>query len=110
MAPAGRRKTRSKAASARSSAQRYVQPWLEYLRTECQVADNTVAAYRRDMARFFSWLGQRDLRKLTIRQLSDYAAWLHQQKLAPSSISRHIVSLKIFFRFLQLEGILRENS
>ncbi|MDH3717255.1 MAG: tyrosine recombinase, partial [Planctomycetota bacterium] len=55
------------------------------------------------------WLGRRDFKKLTIRQLSDYAAWLHEQKLATSSISRHIVSLKIFFRFLQLEGILKEN-
>ncbi len=104
-----RKKTGSKTGRARNSAQRYLPSWLEYLRTECQVAENTVAAYRRDMTRFFSWLGQRDLKSLTIRQLSDYAAWLHQQKLATSSISRHIVSLKIFFRFLQLEGILKEN-
>jgi integrase/recombinase XerD len=35
--------------------------------------------------------------------------WLQTQKLAPISISRHIVSLKIFYRYLQLEGIVKEN-
>jgi integrase/recombinase XerD len=34
---------------------------------------------------------------------------LHQKKLAPASIARHIVSLKLFCRYLQLEGLLREN-
>ena len=28
---------------------------------------------------------------------------------APASIARHIVSLKVFFRYLQLEGVMREN-
>ncbi|HUS38706.1 MAG TPA: site-specific tyrosine recombinase XerD [Pirellulales bacterium] len=109
MAPVRRTKTPSKTGTARNSAARFVTPWLEYLRTEAQVSENTVAAYRRDMKRFLEWLGQRDFKKLTIRQLSDYVAWLHKQELAPTSISRHIVSLKIFFRFLQLEGILAEN-
>ena len=46
---------------------------------------------------------------LSIRDLADYAAWLHGKKLAPASIARHIVSLKVFFRYLQLEGVLQEN-
>ena len=47
--------------------------------------------------------------QLTIQDLADYAAWLHQQKLAPASIARHLVSLRIFFRYLQLEGLLTDN-
>ena len=46
---------------------------------------------------------------LSIRDLADYAAWLHGQELAPASIARHLVSLKVFFRYLQLEGVLKEN-
>ena len=33
----------------------------------------------------------------------------HGRKLAPASIARHIVSLKVFFRYLQLEGLLSDN-
>ena len=47
--------------------------------------------------------------ELSIRDLADYAGWLHGQKLAPASIARHIVSLKVFFRYLQLEGVLHDN-
>jgi integrase/recombinase XerD len=73
------------------------------------LSDNTVAAYRRDLSRFFSWLESRTIPKLTIRDLADYAAWLHKQELAAASIARHVVALKIFFRYLQLEGVLQEN-
>jgi integrase/recombinase XerD len=88
-------------------------PWVvsfaDYLRSECHLADNTVLAYRRDLRRFFTWLGERRVPALTIRELADYAGWLHQQSLAPASLGRHIVSLKLFFRYLQLEGVLTDN-
>ena len=87
--------------------------WYEqfpgYLRSQCHLADNTVRAYERDLRRFRDWLGNRNATKLTIRELADYAAWLAKQSLAPASIGRHIVSLRMFFRYLQLEGVLEEN-
>ena len=81
----------------------------DYLRNECHLAENTVAAYGRDLRRFNEWLDGRAPEKLTIAQLGDYAAWLHAQRLAPASIARHLVSLKVFFRYLQLEGVMTEN-
>ena len=76
---------------------------------ECHLAENTVAAYRRDLERFLEWLAGRSVPKLTIHDLADYAGWLHEKKLAPASIARHLVSLKVFFRYLQLEGVLTDN-
>jgi len=61
------------------------------------------------MRRFFLWLGKRPLQKLSIKQLGQYVQWLHGQSLAPASIARHVASMKMFFRFLQLEGMLKEN-
>jgi integrase/recombinase XerD len=71
---------------------------------------NTVAAYRRDLARFFQWLAGRGLATLTTSDLADYPAWLSDQGLAPTSVARHVVSLKSFFRYLVLEGVLNENQ
>jgi len=90
-------------------AERWASSCLDYLRTECHLAANTIAAYRRDLNRFCEWLGGRQAAKLGVRELSDYMAWLQTQKLAPASISRHIVALKIFYRYLQLEGVMRDN-
>jgi len=88
-------------------------PWVvsfvDYLTSECHLAANTTSAYRRDLRRFFAWLGSRPVASLAIRDLSDYAAWLGEQKLAPNSVARHLVSLKLFFRYLQLEGALADN-
>jgi integrase/recombinase XerD len=87
----------------------WVDAFLNYLRTECHLSGNTLAAYGRDLRRFRDWLGGRAAADLTIRDLSDYAAWLHSRSLAPASIARHIASLRSFFRYLQLEGLLKEN-
>jgi len=87
--------------------------WLHnfesYAAGECHLAENTVAAYCRDLRRFYDWLEGRDIAALSIRELADYVAWLDKQGLAPASIARHLVSLKVFFRFLQLEGVLEES-
>jgi len=89
-------------------------PWAtafcNYLRSECHLSDNTVAAYRRDLRKFFEWLGNKKVPALTVNELADYAAWLHSKGLAPSSLARHLVSLKLFFRYLQLENIIKDNK
>ena len=90
-------------------SQRWVTACLDYLRTECHLAVNTIAAYQRDLSRFREWLGGRAAATLTVRELSDYMAWLQTKKLAPASVARHMVALKLFFRYLQLEGIVRDN-
>lgn len=80
-----------------------------YLQTECHLSLNTVQAYRRDLRRFNEWLAGRKVEKLGVRELADYASWLNEQKLAAASLARHLVSLKMFFRYLQLEGMLKDN-
>jgi integrase/recombinase XerD len=92
-----------------SDPARWLAGFINYLQNECHLAENTVSAYRRDLLRFERWLDKRPVLKLTIADLSDYANWLHGESLAPASIARHLVSLKLFFRYLQLEGIMRQN-
>jgi len=97
------------AASAAAATGRWVESFVDYLRSECHLAENTVAAYHRDIRRFYSWLAGRRVPQMTISDLADYASWLHDHKLATTSIARHLASLRIFFRYLQLEGVLTEN-
>ncbi|MCE5266571.1 MAG: site-specific tyrosine recombinase XerD [Planctomycetaceae bacterium] len=90
-------------------AKTWLEAFVDYAAGECHLSENTVAAYRRDLVRFFTWLNGRSIPGLSIRDLSDYVTWLHGQQLAAASIARHIVSLKVFLRYLQLEGALTEN-
>lgn len=84
--------------------------FVDYLRSECHLADNTVMAYQRDITRFNDWLGPRHVPDLTISELSDFVAFLNSRELAPASIARSVVAVKMFFRYLQLEGILVDNK
>lgn len=99
-----------KRAAAVSDAARYRESFTRYLASERQMSLNTVAAYRRDLTRFFQWLAGRGLATLTTSDLADYPAWLSDQGLAPTSVARHVVSLRSFFRYLVLEGVLNENQ
>ena len=83
--------------------------FLRYIAHERQLAENSIAAYRRDMEHFFRWLGTRKLEKLRIRDFADYIAWLEKRHLAPSSRARHIASLRTFYQYLQLEGVMPDN-
>lgn len=83
--------------------------YLAYLRRECHLAANTLEAYGRDMRRFMSWLDGRRAGDLTITQLSHFISFLHEQGLSPASISRAVVAVRTFYKYLQLEGLATEN-
>jgi len=108
--PPNRKEIKPRRLAAAENAARWRESFVRYLRTECHLTENSVAAYERDLRRFFDWLRGRRLAGLKVSELSDYPAWLTAQELAPASISRHIVSLKVFFRYLQLEGVLTDNQ
>ncbi len=87
--------------------------WIErytvYLRSECHLAENTVQAYRRDLEHMKEWLDGRSPTVLGIADLTDFAAFLKDKKLAATSISRHIVAIRMFYKFLQLESAIADN-
>jgi len=105
-----RKQIKPRRVAAAENAARWREAFVRYLRTECHLADNTVLAYDRDLRRFFTWLGGRRVEGLKISDLAGYPAWLTDQQFAPASISRHLASLKVFFRYLQLEGAMRDNQ
>jgi len=104
-----RRKLQVKHVETQPNQQALFERFLRYITFEIKLAENSVAAYRRDMEHFFQWLGNRSIQRLQVDSLADYVAWLDRRKLAASSRARHIVSLRVFFRFLQLQGAMDDN-
>src|SRR3954466_12283423 len=105
-----RKEIKPRRLAAAEDAARWREAFVRYLRSECHLADNSVAAYERDLGHFFDWLRGRRIAGMTVSELADYPAWLNARELAPASISRHVVSLKVFFRYLQLERVLTDNQ
>jgi integrase/recombinase XerD len=84
-----------------------VQAFRHYVRSERGLADNTLLAYTRDLERFTRWAdggGLADYLMPTLRELAAYVGHLREEEeLAPPSVARHLVALKVFYRFLRLE-------
>jgi integrase/recombinase XerD len=90
-----------------------VEAFRNYLRSERGLAANTVLAYGRDLDRFSGWVaggGLTDYLHPTIRDFGHYLEFLREEKLAPPSVARHLVALKMFYRFLRLEERTSEST
>jgi integrase/recombinase XerD len=77
-----------------------------YMTAERGMAKNTVLAYGRDLDRFAGWVaegGLADYLHPGLRELANYLSRLRDEQLAPPSVARHLVALKMFYRFLRLE-------
>jgi len=97
------------AAGERGSTSALARRFLDYIRHERALADNTQAAYRRDLTMFTEWVAHRDPARLTVRDLGDYFAFLKTRGLARASIARQAATLRTFYAFLQLEGLVEES-
>jgi integrase/recombinase XerD len=90
-----------------------IQAFRHYIRSERGLADNTLLAYGRDLDRFALWAqgGLADYLAPTLRELAGYLGFLREEeRLAPSSVARHLVALKVFYRFLKLEERTTEST
>jgi integrase/recombinase XerD len=84
-----------------------------YLQSERGLSSNTLLAYGRDLDRFGQWIaggGLADYLQPTIRDFGHYLSYLREEGLAPPSVARHLVALKMFYRFLRLEERTSETT
>jgi integrase/recombinase XerD len=83
-----------------------IQAFRHYIQSERGLATNTLLAYGRDLDRFALWAAGGELSNYlapTLRELARYLEFLRADGLAPVSVARHLVALKMFYRFLRLE-------
>ena len=89
-----------------------LQSFLDHISLERGLSINTRKAYADDLGQFLSWLDQKgvsSLNMVTRKQILYHLMLLKSKGMSTNSISRHLVSIKVFFRFLQQEGLLNRN-
>ncbi len=82
-----------------------------YLQLEKGLSENTRISYREDVDKLLGYLAgeSRTLRSVTLDDLQNFFASLHDLGIAPSSQSRIVSGLKSFFRYMKLEGYIDDN-
>ncbi|MEZ6126341.1 MAG: site-specific tyrosine recombinase XerD [Planctomycetaceae bacterium] len=86
--------------------------FLSYLEAECGMSQNTVDAYRRDMQKFIEWNrenAQRTVHEIDIPTLTAFLDHLLNLQYAGTSIARCLAAIRMFFRYLLLEAVLKDS-
>lgn len=90
----------------------YIDSYLAMVSVEKGLAQNTVEAYSRDLARLADFLAQQGVgswEEVRTLQLRAYVSSLRRLGLSARSIARHVVTLRRFYRFLQAEGRITDD-
>ena len=89
-----------------------VRDFLNYLRIEAGLADNSVLAYGRDLREFLRYCksnGVKTITQLSALDVQGFLRGLTKGNKAESSVKRALASIRMFLRFGRLTGILNED-
>lgn len=89
-----------------------IDQFLDYLTLELGLSANTRAAYQNDLLSFTSFLNggkSFSFNDVTRQHVLDYLMSEKDRGLSVNSISRHLVAIKMFFRYMQRENMLDKN-
>jgi len=84
-----------------------ISSFLMHVRVEKGLSSNTVSAYKRDLSKFDAFTKKRKLSLETVSRddLVDFLAGLYRQNLESRTVARHLVTLRNFFRFAQIQEL-----
>jgi integrase/recombinase XerD len=91
---------------------RHLRRFLAYLELERGFSPNTVAAYRHDIEQLIACLatlGVRRVESIRDREIFEFMVSERKRGLQARSVRRRLAAIRTFFRFLVLEGAVKEN-
>lgn len=90
-----------------------IDDFVNYLISEKGLSIHTLEAYRRDIKDFLSFLQDRSIslwKEVQQQDIVDFLAVKNTQQYAVASISRALIAIKVFFRFLKREELISNNT
>lgn len=90
----------------------YLEDYSIYLRTQKSVSESTFQSYQRDLRQFTRYLQQKDITDLsaiTVDKLEIYLDDLREKGRSCATLSRFSASIRGYFQYLYLQGIIHEN-
>ena len=88
----------------------YLKQYEDYLAVEKHASQNTLSSYMRDLHQFAAYLTEFSpvpLPQVTQEVISTYVSWMGGKGKSAATITRSIASIKSFYAYLQLSGVLQ---
>ena len=89
-----------------------LEEFINYLSVERGLSKNTIASYRMDLVSFLNYLeskGFSGIEKIKRDDITHYLLNLKDKGLSGNSVSRALVSIKMFYKFLAQEHLIKDN-
>lgn len=85
--------------------------YMQYLRLEKSVSDNTLDAYTRDLQKLLNYYADNgiDFRTVTLRDFDLFAGSLKENGVSARSVARILSGVRSFYHFLTLEGEVQQD-
>lgn len=86
--------------------------FLDYLSVERGLAQNTIISYRYDLIKYINFLKKNKIKSFNQTSkglINGYSVYLKKEGLEINSISRNLIAIKMFYRFMLAENFINED-
>ncbi|HHV73713.1 MULTISPECIES: site-specific tyrosine recombinase [unclassified Thermoanaerobacterium] len=79
-----------------------VQAFIDFLKNDKKLSDNTIESYKRDITQFMGYLKENNIEYYDVNKITiiSYLNFLKHKNMSQSTISRHLSSIKSFYQYL----------
>ncbi|MCP5008268.1 MAG: site-specific tyrosine recombinase XerD [Planctomycetes bacterium] len=94
------------------SDRKLAESFFHYLIVECGLSENTIKGYKSDLRNFFNFLTNSNIHSYRDIRTSMVISYIEKEKergLSENSISRSLVTVKMFYKYMVMEGALDKN-
>ncbi|HZK28392.1 MAG TPA: tyrosine recombinase [Thermoclostridium sp.] len=92
--------------------EKLVEAFIQYLRDEKKLSQNTLLSYKRDIEQYLTFLHKEDVENIqqsNKKIVSNYITYQNNQGRAITTISRSLASIRAFYRFLISNDFIKNN-
>ncbi len=96
----------------RQAMKEFIDEFMNYLSVERGLANNTLLAYRRDLAKYIDYLSQKGIKtadQVNREHVSNFMFDLKKHDMSPTTVCRNLAAVKMFHRFLVRENLAKED-
>jgi len=89
-----------------------IDSFLNYLIVECGLSDNTIRGYKGDLRNFSNYLHEEGIKRfqdLRAKMIVNFIEKEKQRGLSENSISRSLVTIKMLYKYMIMEGKISAN-
>lgn len=90
----------------------WIEQFLNYISVERGLSVNTISSYKRDLKIFQRHLEAKKIsfwKAVSRAEINSFLLKRREEGINPASVARELVAIKMFFRFLCQEGLLKED-